>query len=397
MSNILSVVNSKRCTGCSSCVYSCPKQIIDLKQNEVGFYVAVIKNVDDCIDCSACLKKCYTNITKAENSILSTVKSVYYGWANDEIRKNGTSGGVVSSIYSHYLKSGGIVFGACLDKDNWTLSHKKIDTLDGLDSIVKSKYLQSNMGETIGQIKRILEERKRVVFCGTPCQTYAVKIAFTNHAQRDYLVLIDFICHGVPSQYVFKDYIRTLEKKKNSKVIEYEFRSKKRGWSHITVGAELETGEIIYSRGQLDEYYYLFSNSINLNSACYECPFKNTHFSDLSVADYWGIFRNAEAQKSIDCIEKGVSLISVWTECGEKVLDELSRDTNVNHFVSLPLNAANYTFDDLEDKELKKICSKNFYEDYQAYGYKYCIKKYANNLKGKIIKQYMKNLVNKIK
>lgn len=396
MNNILSVVNSKRCTGCSSCAYSCPKQIINLEQNEFGFYVAVIKNVDECIDCGVCLKNCCENKIKMENIALSTVKSVYCGW-NDEMRENGTSGGIVSSIYSHYLKSGGVVFGACLDKDSWTLSHMKVDTLDGLASIVKSKYLQSDMGETINQIKRALQEKRKVVFCGTPCQTYAVEIAFRNLDQRDQLVLIDFVCHGVPSQYVFKDYIETLEEKRNSKAIEYEFRSKKRGWSHITIGTELESGEKIYSRGQLDEYYYLFSNSINLNSACYECPFRNIHFSDLSVADYWGIFNNREAQKSIDCVEKGVSLISVWTEQGKKVLDELSKDTNSNHFVSLPLEAANYTLEELEDKEYKKICSENFYEDYKANGYDYCIKKYASNLKSKIIKQYIRNLSNKIK
>lgn len=396
MSNILSVVNRKRCTGCSSCVSFCPKQIINLEQNELGFYVAVIKNVDDCIDCGACLKNCCANKMKTENNALSIVKSVYCGW-NDEMRENGTSGGVVSSIYSHYLKSGGIVFGAYLDKNRWMLSHKRVDTLDELASIVKSKYLQSDMGNTIAQIKRALQEKRKVVFCGTPCQTYAVKIAFSKHDSREQLVLIDFTCHGVTSQFVFKDYIETLEKKRNSKVIGYEFRSKKRGWSHITISTEFESGEKIYSRGQLDEYYYLFSNSISLNSACYECPFRNTHFSDLSVADYWGIFGNVEAQKSIDCIEKGVSLISVWTECGEKVLDELSKDTNANHFVSLPLNAINYTLEDLEDKEYKKICSENFYEDYEVYGYNYCKKKYANNLKLKIIKQYIRNLLTKIK
>jgi len=46
------VVNKDTCTGCESCVDSCPVEAISM-ENEL----AVI-SADDCIDCGACVGEC---------------------------------------------------------------------------------------------------------------------------------------------------------------------------------------------------------------------------------------------------------------------------------------------------------------------------------------------------
>ena len=46
------VVNKDTCTGCESCVDSCPVEAISMEGE-----LAVI-NADDCIDCGACVGEC---------------------------------------------------------------------------------------------------------------------------------------------------------------------------------------------------------------------------------------------------------------------------------------------------------------------------------------------------
>jgi ferredoxin len=46
------VVNKDTCTGCESCVDSCPVEAISMKGE-----LAVI-SADDCIDCGACVGEC---------------------------------------------------------------------------------------------------------------------------------------------------------------------------------------------------------------------------------------------------------------------------------------------------------------------------------------------------
>ena len=46
------VVNKDKCTGCESCVDSCPVEAISMKDG-----LAVV-NADDCIDCGACVGEC---------------------------------------------------------------------------------------------------------------------------------------------------------------------------------------------------------------------------------------------------------------------------------------------------------------------------------------------------
>ena len=46
------VVNKDTCTGCGSCVDSCPVEAISMDDE-----VAVI-SADDCIDCGACVGEC---------------------------------------------------------------------------------------------------------------------------------------------------------------------------------------------------------------------------------------------------------------------------------------------------------------------------------------------------
>ena len=79
-------------------------------------------------------------------------------------------------------------------------------------------------------IKKILNDNKGVVFTGTPCQVSALR----NYLNKDYenLFCIDIICHGVPSQKIFDEYILNIQNNKKIKVLKFSFRDKKNKYHH---------------------------------------------------------------------------------------------------------------------------------------------------------------------
>ena len=63
------------------------------------------------------------------------------------------------------------------------------------------------------KIKQMLDEGKKVLFTGTPCQVAALK-TFIGNAECDSLVCVDLVCHGVMSQKLFDKHISEISDKK---------------------------------------------------------------------------------------------------------------------------------------------------------------------------------------
>ncbi len=105
-----------------------------------------------------------------------------------------------------------------------TAVHTFIEDKNDLPRLQKSKYLQSNTGDSFKKAKEFLNCGKKVIFAGTPCQIAGLK----NYLGMDYdnLLCIDIVCHGVPSQKMFDKYISELEKELGSKVTGFTFRNK---------------------------------------------------------------------------------------------------------------------------------------------------------------------------
>lgn len=102
------------------------------------------------------------------------------------------------------------------------------------------------------------------------------------------LLLIDVICHGVPSSMLFKDHIDYCEAKSGKTVDRYFFRYKNGN------GQTQQT--IIYDDGTVDSsskyvrlYFDFFNENKILRDSCFNCPFASEERkSDITIGDYWG-------------------------------------------------------------------------------------------------------------
>jgi hypothetical protein len=66
-----------------------------------------------------------------------------------------------------------------------------------------------------------------VLFSGTPCQAAAARHIAGDHGR---LFTMEVICHGVPSQDFFDDYLAWESKKNGGEIVEFTFRDKSLKW-----------------------------------------------------------------------------------------------------------------------------------------------------------------------
>ena len=129
-------------------------------------------------------------------------------------------------------------FGSAYTK-TFDVEVEPIEKVEELPKLQGSKYVQSSMNDSYQKVKRELQTGREVLFCGVPCQVAALK----RYLGRNYenLLLVDILCHGVPSNKMLKDYLSFLSKKKQMEVESIQFRTKTKA---KTCMAKLPTGKL---------------------------------------------------------------------------------------------------------------------------------------------------------
>lgn len=165
-----------------------------MQPDKEGFLYPVI-DVDKCKECSLCEKACpVLNEDKLYDN--DPAPSTYALCAEDSICQRSSSGGAFSLLAMLFINRGGVVFGAAINSNN-EVYHTSITSIDELDKLRGSKYVQSTLGYSYREVREILQKGRLVLFTGTPCQIAGLK----RFLRKPYpnLFLVDIFCHGVPS------------------------------------------------------------------------------------------------------------------------------------------------------------------------------------------------------
>lgn len=240
---------------------------------------------------------------------------VYAAKHKDETtRAASRSGGIFTALSDQVLAEDGVVYGCVLDED-FQAVFARAESSEERNRMRGSKYIQGKMGDTFRNVKNDLVSGRRVLFSGTSCQVAGLQW-FLGKEYKD-LRCVDIVCHGVPSKNVWNAYLQWQEKKYRSKVVMVDFRNKKDfGWHDHVETIYFENGKLTNSR----VFKNLFYGHTVLRPSCYECPYKSEmHPGDITIADYWGI-ENAAPEFDDN---KGVSLVLVNNEFGEKMLEQV--------------------------------------------------------------------------
>ena len=310
----------EECTGCGACASICPKGAITMQPDAEGFcYPAVDPAL--CISCDLCEKRCPVGAVHEAHSVQA------FGAQHRDaaVRGASSSGGVFTALARRMVSQGGVVFGAAFD-DRLHVEHIGAMDESEIAGMRGSKYVQSDAADAIANAAALLARGIPVLFTGTPCQIDGL-LARVRGKDREKLLTVDFVCHGVPSPGVFASYIESLERAHGQRVTAYTFRDKRLGWKNFSAVATLEDGTQL-SGTQTDEpFLYGFLQNLYLRPSCTQCTALRgaQHRADLTLADLWGA---QDVCPELDD-DTGLSLVMVNTQKGRQALREVERELTV--------------------------------------------------------------------
>ena len=288
------------------------------------------------------------------------MKKAYAAILLDDIREISSSGGVFSCLAKNFDAVYGVEFCSSFRYVRFARHESNISSFRG------SKYIQARMGDIFKDVKTDLLSGNKVLFTGTACQINGL-LLFLN---KDYanLVTADVMCHGVPSEKLWNEYLNFINNGK--KITNVNFRDKSSGWEDFSLRINNDS-ESLHD----NPYMQMFLRNYSLRPSCYKCKSKgDKKMSDLTIADFWGV--DDLVPEMYD--NKGTSLVIVRTEKGDKVFNKIKHMITyreVNYDECIKYNSAEVH--SVEKPDLRD----DFYTDLDNLDFETMIKKYAEKKK----------------
>lgn len=304
------------CCGCYSCVMVCPKNCIRMNADSEGFWYPEADS-SACIQCGLCEKSCPVLNVPESTAVMNTYAAINN---NETQRINSSSGGVFTLLAEEIISQGGIVYGAAFNED-FSVRHIPCSSSDELERLRTSKYTQSVIGDVFRKVQYDLDNNRKVLFTGTPCQAAGLKCFLKKEYSNLYIQ--DFICHGVPSPKLWEKYLTAVCGGKTPSHV--NFRDKSTGWRKYSVLIEQDSVKNTLPFSQ-NKYMQLFLNNMCLRESCYDCHFKSgKKHSDITLADFWGVWE--ELPEFYD--DKGVSAVLINSPKGMELFRSIGANLSV--------------------------------------------------------------------
>ena len=316
---MIQIIEKKDCCGCNACGDVCPKQAISFINDDEGFWYPKV-DMKKCIDCGLCEKICpflNNHDTKKPIACYAAINS-----DNDE-RYKSSSGGVFWMLAKQIINYGGVIFGAAFNED-WMVIHSSATTMEEVRKFQGSKYVQSRVSGCYKEAEIALKQGKKVLFSGTACQIAGLK----GYLKKEYdnLLLVDVICHGVPSPGIWNRYL--IQLKEDRTITDLNFRDKSNGWKDYCFSAQFSDGSVKTESHLKNLFMQGFIKNLYLRPSCYHCKLKGGRCGcDITLGDFWGV---ETVLPQIDTRE-GVSFIIVNTEKGLKYIQTIENKWPVSY------------------------------------------------------------------
>lgn len=368
----IDAVPHNECVGCALCHDVCPVGAIEMQSDGKGFLQPVIDQ-DACVDCGKCASRCPLLCYEVDTSIKSPLKSFAAYSKNESTRYLSTSGGAFSELAECVLKADGIVVGAAYG-DEFSIVHRAVETSEDLELLRQSKYAQSDTSGIFRLVKAMLKEGKIVLFAGTPCLVSALYSYVGERGSG--LITVDFLCLGVNSPWVYREYLSSLEEKYGSKVSRIWFKNKELGWNRFSTRVDFVNGRTYRKDRATDGFMrgYIV-HPLYIREGCTRCRFKGMpHRSDITLGDFWGVEKVIPEIDSRD----GVSVIFANSPQGCELVEAAEGSLSLWP-VSFDAAVRSENRNAIAQSVVLDRRSDQFYADLKRYGFVKAIKRNASD------------------
>ena len=378
---MIQIKDKSLCSGCTACKSICPKNCISMCEDKEGFLYPKV-DISVCINCCLCEKVCPI-INQIEEKLESTQKGFIVSHTDDNIRKESTSGGAFTAIAEWVLNKQGVVFGAAFDED-LVVRHQYVENKEELSKFRNSKYVQSEMGDSLVLVKRFLEQERWVCFSGTPCQIEGC-YTFLNRAYER-LVLVDVMCRAVPSPKVLRMYLKN-QADKYGRIEKCFFRDKSiYGYKYSQLVLKNGRGDVLYHNGiDTDKWLRIFFSGIANRPSCYHCKFRKRYrVSDFTL---WDCFEPGKYSKELDD-NKGATRVLVHSVKGLNILASIKK----MRMVEIDPNILIGSFKQVSSSIPLNNKRERFLDDLDLFDFRYVAKKYFPNTLSVFIERSLRKI-----
>lgn len=329
MGKMIDSIDHMLCTGCKMCADLCPVDAISYANDHEGFWYPSV-DYKKCIGCRKCLRTC-PSLNDRINP--ASHKPMVYAAYNidDKKRISSTSGGLYYALAEKMLEDGGVITGSVYT-DNYRNAVQIVGTTqDDLERLKGSKYFQSDTAGIYKKTKKLLDNGRKVLFCGAPCHVAGLNaylgISNDNGASvYPNLVTVDFVCRGINSPKVFRKYVEDCEKRYGAPVTRVHLKNKNKGWMRLGTYIEFANGKTYY-RDYIDDPWVngFVVGNLFMRPACSKCLYKEEkRVADISLGDFWGLLASEKN------LYKGISLVLINTDKGEQYFNSVKEKLMVS-------------------------------------------------------------------
>lgn len=313
------------CCGCGLCSGS-----VLGKENGKGYYRPNLEAQNGDFDFSVC----YCNNLKknVNNGLWGKYEKLYYGFSkDDEVRKKGSSGGMLTEIAAYLLDSK--IADAVIQ-----VSPKKEDAMktevvfsksrEDVLSCAGSRYTASSV--LLGILER-MEKGKKYAVIGKPCDISVLRNYMEKNAelQRQIICLLSFFCGGTPSFQANEKLLKSMSMQRDG-VAHFTYRGN--GWPGETVGVDADG---IEHRAKYEESWGKILGR-DLQDICRFCWEGVGESADISCGDGWYIvdgkpsFEEGDGRNIVIArSETGVNILKHMESQDKVVLEEITDEKNV--------------------------------------------------------------------
>ncbi len=312
--DISKVVSNGMCIGCGTCEGICGAKAISTGYKKDGSLVAYIDS-EKCISCGICINVCPSSPKREIGNSIEDIfhgklgKVAYKAYAVDEdIRRRGQSGGVVTALMAYLMERGDIRGAATCSYNSEKgmfethISQSKQDVLNS----VGSNYIQ------IPHCNAIIRNRNKIdaaVLLG--CQADALQKVKSLNLKYTF----GLICAGLYKKPLLNEFGCS---EIDGKIKSFRFRDKRYGG--VPGDSVLDFGDNKIKTKPKSERTRYFKSYRNMR--CMACNLKLNNKSDILFGDPWGL--------ESDDSDMGYTVVIPRTQKGEELIRDAVKDGIIN-------------------------------------------------------------------